>query len=100
MRYFMTGATGFIARAVSRKLVAAGHEVVTVDRKPGRARELVESSVEVMLGDINDKNSMRDAMSECQGVFHLAAYTRINAKSRPKTERLNVEIKRNMRETL
>ena len=39
---------------------------------------------------------MRDAMSECQGVFHLAAYTRINAKSRSKTERLNVEIKRNV----
>ncbi|HLK60221.1 MAG TPA: NAD-dependent epimerase/dehydratase family protein [Chthonomonadaceae bacterium] len=100
MRYFMTGATGFIARAVSRQLVAAGHEVVTVDKKPNRARDLMENGVEVMLGDINDKPSMRDAMRECDGVFHLAAYTRINAKSKPKTERLNVEVKRNLKETL
>jgi len=39
MRYFVTGATGFIGGRVARHLVAAGHHVVAVVRDPARAAE-------------------------------------------------------------
>jgi uncharacterized protein YbjT (DUF2867 family) len=38
MRYFITGATGFIGGKLARELVKRGHQVVTVARNPAKAR--------------------------------------------------------------
>jgi uncharacterized protein YbjT (DUF2867 family) len=47
MKYFVTGATGFIGGRVTRQLLAAGHEVVTLARTPSKAQELVALGVKV-----------------------------------------------------
>jgi uncharacterized protein YbjT (DUF2867 family) len=40
MKYFVTGATGFVGGHVARQLVADGHEVVVVVRNPVKADDL------------------------------------------------------------
>ncbi len=40
MKYFVTGATGFVGGNVARQLVEQGHEVVVSVRTPSKAKEL------------------------------------------------------------
>ena len=40
MKYFLTGATGFIGGRVARQLVEAGHQAVAIVRDPARAGDL------------------------------------------------------------
>jgi len=74
MRYAVTGGTGFIGGHLVRRLVDAGHDVVAVVRTPERARDLAELGVELVEGDVTDKESMRQAFAGADGVFHLAAW--------------------------
>ena len=102
MRYFLTGATGFIGHMLSRQLVSAGHEIITVARRPDRTSMLVETGVEVVRGDITDKESMREAMKGVDGVFHTAAWYKLGAmaKDRADAERINVAGTRNVLELM
>ena len=98
----MTGATGFIGHALSRQLVDAGHQVVTIARRPERGQTLVELGVEVVKGDILEKDSMREAMSGVDGVFHIAAWYKIGAKpsDAATAEMINVGGTRNVLELM
>ena len=96
MRYFITGATGFIGGRVARLLVAAGHEVVALVRTPGKAAPLVELGVEVVEGDLTDRESMRAPMTGVDGVFHIAAWYKVGARDASMAERINVEGTRNV----
>ncbi len=90
MRYLVTGATGFIGGRVSRQLVRAGNEVVTIARTPAKAQDLADLGVEVHTGDITDKESMRIPMKGVDGVFHLAAWYQVGARDKSAAERINV----------
>ncbi|MDZ7269365.1 MAG: NAD-dependent epimerase/dehydratase family protein [candidate division KSB1 bacterium] len=90
MRYFLTGATGFIGGRLARALRAAGHEVVALVRNPGRAASLAEAGVTLASGDLTDKAGMRPAMAGADRVFHLAAWYKIGAKDSTMAERINV----------
>jgi nucleoside-diphosphate-sugar epimerase len=93
VRYFLTGATSFIGHVLSRQLVEAGHEVVTVSRKPNKTQMMVEVGVDVRPGDITDRTSLRDAMKDADGVFHDGGLYKIGAKAadRKELEKFNVE---------
>lgn len=58
MRVVVTGANGFIGRAVVEEAAAKGHDVVTVDRSAGV--------------DIRDAGQMHDATVGADAVIHLA----------------------------
>ncbi len=79
MKYFVTGATGFIGGRVARQLLAAGHEVITLARTPSKAQELVALGVKVHAGDITDKESLRTPMRGVDGVFHIATWYKVGA---------------------
>src|SRR5439155_6645328 len=100
MKYFVTGATGFIGSHVARQLVEAGHQVVAVVRDPKKAGELVNMGVTVHEGDITDKESMRAPMQGVDGVFHVAAWYKIGAKDKSHAERVNVQGTRNVLELM
>jgi uncharacterized protein YbjT (DUF2867 family) len=59
MKYFVTGATGFIGRQVARQLVQAGHDLVAIARHPSRATDLTATGVRVVNGDVLDRVSLR-----------------------------------------
>jgi len=64
MRYALTGATGFIGGALAKQLRDAGHDVVALVRDPARAGQLSDLGVELVPGDLDDKEAL-DRL--CQG---------------------------------
>ena len=100
MRYFVTGATGFIGGSLARQLIAAGHEVVALARDPVKAANLVKAGAEVVKGDVVKKESMRAPMRSCDGVFHVAAWYRVGVRNWRDAERINVEGTRHVLELM
>lgn len=96
MRYFITGATGFIGGHLARQLRAAGHEVVALVRTPDGARDLAGLGVELVQGDILEPGTLRAPMEGVDGVFHLAAWYRLGAKDRENARAINVDGTRNV----
>jgi len=67
----VTGATGNIGKELVRALVRAGEPVRALVRDPRRS---LPDGVEGVVGDLNDPDSMVDALSGVKGVFLLSGY--------------------------
>jgi nucleoside-diphosphate-sugar epimerase len=100
MRYFLTGATGFIGGRIARQLIDAGHQVAAIARTPSKAQHLVDLGVEVHPGDITDASSMRGPMTGADGVFHVAAWYKVGARDTRMAESINVGGTRNVLELM
>ncbi|MCX6368853.1 MAG: NAD-dependent epimerase/dehydratase family protein [Armatimonadetes bacterium] len=97
MRYFLTGATGFIGGRLAALLRAQGHEVVALVRSPEKAQNLAELGVTLAKGDITDLSSLRAAMPGCESVFHVAGWYKIGPGARSNEGvAVNVEGTRNV----
>lgn len=73
MRLFVTGASGYIGRALCRRLAADGHEVRALVRSSSRTQPLAEAGVTLFPGDVTDRASLREGMSGADVVVHAAA---------------------------
>lgn len=78
MRFFVTGAAGFIGSHLADRLLADGHEVVGYDNySTGRQRFLESASANprfrMIKGDLLNATAMGEAMTGCDFVVHLAA---------------------------
>lgn len=91
MKYFLTGATGFIGGHVARQLVDEGHDVVALVRNPARAGSLRELGVELAEGDITEPGTLTGPMEGVDGVFHMAAWYRVGARNRDMAHAINVD---------
>jgi farnesol dehydrogenase len=103
---FVTGATGFIGSRLVASLVAQGVRVKALSRRerpespPGwdasRVPPLEDPLVELVRGDILDRESLERGMSGCRAVYHLAAYAHNWAKDPATYTRLNIDGMRNV----
>ncbi|MDX3105020.1 SDR family oxidoreductase [Nonomuraea angiospora] len=72
MHVFVTGASGFIGRAVVAELIAAGHEVTGLARSEASASVIKDLGADVHLGDLDDLDRIRQGADAADGVVHLA----------------------------
>lgn len=73
MKVLVTGATSLIGDGVVMALLARGDEVVTLQRTARAARLDSGGGVDEHLGDIRDRDVVREAARGCEGIVHLAA---------------------------
>lgn len=73
MRIFVTGGTGYIGFELCRALAAEGHELRCLVRQTSRREPLERIGAGCFVGDVEDRYSMREAMSGADWVVHAAA---------------------------
>src|SRR3954454_10396221 len=93
MQVFLTGATGFIGRAVARALRDRGDDVRALVRDPERARDLDELGVKLVVGDVADREGIADGLQGCDAAIHGAAIYEVGIKrsEHPRMYAANVE---------
>ena len=71
----VTGGAGFIGSNIVRRLVESGNSVKVLDNFMSGYRSNLDPfpSVEIIEGDVRDKNIVENAMQDVEVVFHLAA---------------------------
>jgi uncharacterized protein (TIGR01777 family) len=71
MRVFITGATGFIGRALVSALPRENHQGIVWVRSPERARNLFAADTEILAASAG-AHILREALSRCDAVVNLA----------------------------
>ncbi|MDA8313809.1 MAG: SDR family oxidoreductase [Actinomycetota bacterium] len=97
-RVAVTGASGFIGSAITRRLLERGAIVVAVTEPAGEHRNLWGLDVEVQPADVRDPESVRRALGGSRFVFHTAALYGFWAKDPSAFSRVNVQGTRNVLE--
>jgi len=67
MRVLVAGSTGFVGRELCPALIAAGHEVVAMARRPDDYR----GAGEPVRGDVADPASLANALRGCEAAYYL-----------------------------
>ena len=71
MRYFVTGASGWIGSATIAELHQAGHSVLGLARSDSSAAAVTALGAEVVRGELADLDILRAAAEQTDGVIHL-----------------------------
>ena len=90
MKAFVTGGTGFIGRQLIRQLVERGYTVHALARGQAGQEQVRQLGAIPVLGDITERESLREAMTGSDVVFHVAAWYKVGAADTQLAERINV----------
>ncbi|MBI2387505.1 MAG: NAD-dependent epimerase/dehydratase family protein [Elusimicrobia bacterium] len=72
MRIFVTGATGYIGRAVAEALRRRGHRVSGLTRSTAKAKSLAAAEIEPVIGDMRDARAWERAAWSSEILVHCA----------------------------
>ncbi len=70
---FVTGGSGFIGGALTRRLVGEGWRVRALARSDAAAHTVADRGAEAVRGDLADAGAIADGARGCEVVFHAAA---------------------------
>lgn len=80
-KVLVTGANGHLGCNTVRALVQLGHHVRPFVRKTSDLRGLQGLNLDFYYGDVLDKNSLREAATDCEVIVHLAANYKFFART-------------------
>ena len=81
MKILITGGAGFIGSALAKKLIKEGHELRILDNFSKQIHGMNQSlddeldPVDLIIGDVRDKNVIAESLDDINAVVHLAAET-------------------------
>ena len=92
LKLLVTGGTGFTGSRLVEYLIDKGHDILVLDNQKGIFYDyLIKKGANIILGSVTDRETVKKALENVQGVFHLAAaFRQINA-SRKTYWDVNVE---------
>src|ERR1700730_8003079 len=100
MRVLVTGGTGFVGGWTAKAIADAGHTVRFLVRTPAKLETSVAKlGVDVsdhVVGDIKDRESVREALTGCDAVVHSAALVATDPRQTPQMLATNMEGARNV----
>ncbi len=73
-KILVVGATGFIGAHITRRLRERGYPVCAGRRSNSETWHLEDVEVEWVYADLEEPESIRDALEDCAGVIHAAGY--------------------------
>lgn len=95
MRIAITGATGFVGSHSTAALLAAGHEVKLLARRPARLPQALgplgvePDAYSVVEGRIEDEAAVVNLLDGCDACLHSAAVVALRPNDIPEAERVN-----------
>ena len=72
MRIFITGASGYVGRAVAEEAIRRGHSVVGLSRSGSSTETLERLGAKALLGDLGSLEALEQGAAEADAVLHLA----------------------------
>jgi dihydroflavonol-4-reductase len=98
MDFLVTGGSGFVGANLVRALLADGYQVRVLVRETSNRKALTGCAVQIVVGDVLDRETLRRAVAGCRMVFHAAADYRLWAHDPAVLYRTNIEGTRNVLE--
>ncbi|MCB0209842.1 MAG: NAD-dependent epimerase/dehydratase family protein [Anaerolineae bacterium] len=95
-KILVTGGTGFTGGQLCKKLAQDGYSVRALVRAGSRSSELEKLGIELVTGDLRDKQSLAKATEGVDTVYHIAALFRPENVTRQDMWDINVEGTRNI----
>ena len=94
MRILVTGGAGFIGSHFAKRLVAAGDDVVVLDKLTysGNPANLEGAQVELVEGDICDPTAVTAAGEGCEAVVNFAAETHVDRSIHGASEFIETDV--------
>lgn len=72
MKFFLTGATGYIGGSLARKLIEKGYQVHGLVRSKEKAKLLQKEGVQPVHGSLDDADILAESAREAEGVINAA----------------------------
>ncbi len=91
MKALVTGANGFTGSHLVKALQQRGDSVVGLVRESSDLTRLKDTGIQLVKGDITDRNALHQGMQDVDTVFHTAAFVELGLVDAAKMERVNVE---------
>lgn len=91
MKVLVTGANGFTGSHLVAALEQRGNTVVGLVRKTSNLSRLADRNIQLVYGDITDRDALKTAMAGVDVVFHTAAYVELGLVDAAAMARINVE---------
>src|SRR5687768_5004549 len=88
MKVFVAGASGAVGRPLVRQLVAAGHEVTGMTRRPESAQEIGASGARAAVCDVFDAAALSEAVAAAEPEVVVHELTSLPAKLDLRDERV------------
>jgi nucleoside-diphosphate-sugar epimerase len=94
MKILITGGAGFIGSNLAKRLADDGHSVVVLDSllRGNKLDKETFAKIKFIKGDVRDFNTVLDASSGCDLIFHFAAVLGVDIVADNPVETMDVEV--------